>query len=37
VPISIGQIPPGGTRTGKVELHIAPGTHHISGSLLIGP
>jgi len=37
VPIGVGEIAPGATRTGRVDVHVDPGTHQISGSLLIGP
>jgi hypothetical protein len=37
VPIGVGEIAPGATRTGTLEVHVDPGTHHITGSLLIGP
>jgi hypothetical protein len=38
IPIDIGSIPAGTTRTAKVPLHLTTGsTDHIEGSLLIGP
>ena len=37
VPIGVGEIPPGATRTGSVDVHVDPGSHTIGGSLLIGP
>ncbi|MDP9223167.1 MAG: hypothetical protein M3P18_04810 [Actinomycetota bacterium] len=38
IPIDIGSIPAGTTRTAKVPFHVAGGTtDHIAGSLLIGP
>jgi len=37
VPIRIGRIPKGQTRQQTVDVHIARGTHDITGSLLVGP
>lgn len=37
IPVDIGRIKPGETVTDTVELHLEPGTHELSGSLLIGP
>lgn len=37
VPIDIRQIPPGDTRSDSVTLRLDPGTHELTGSLLIGP
>ena len=37
VPVGIGEVRPGATRTGHVDLHVESGTHSIGGSLLIGP
>jgi hypothetical protein len=37
LPVRIGSIPPGGTRSDKVTLRLPPGKHELDGSLLIGP
>lgn len=37
IPVDIGQIPPGETRSDTVELSFRPGVHDLNGSLLIGP
>jgi hypothetical protein len=37
LPVRIGSIPPGGTRSDEVTLQLPPGTHELDGSLLIGP
>lgn len=36
-PVGIGEIRPGATRTGHVDVHVDSGTHEITGSLLVGP
>ena len=37
LPVRIGSIPPGDTRSDEVTLRLPPGTHELDGSLLIGP
>jgi hypothetical protein len=37
VPVGIGEIPAGKTESDTVHLDLDPGSHEISGSLLIGP
>ncbi len=37
VPVDIRQIPPGETRSDSVTLRLDPGTHELTGSLLVGP
>lgn len=37
IPVDIGEIPAGETEADSVPLNLPPGTHSISGSLLIGP
>ena len=37
IPVDIGEIPAGETEADSVPLELDPGTHSISGSLLIGP
>jgi hypothetical protein len=37
LPVRIGSIPPGETRSDKLTLRLRPGTHELNGSLLIGP
>jgi hypothetical protein len=37
VPVGIGEIPAGETESDTVHLDLDPGSHEISGSLLIGP
>lgn len=37
IPINIGEIPAGETRSDTVSLHLDRGSHELSGSLLIGP
>lgn len=37
IPVDIGEIPPGETRTDEVDLDLEPGTLEVNGSLLIGP
>jgi hypothetical protein len=37
LPVRIGSIPPGHTRSDKLTLRLPPGTHELNGSLLIGP
>ena len=37
VPVDVGEVRPGATRVGHVDVHIDPGVHDIGGSLLIGP
>jgi hypothetical protein len=37
VPVGIGEIAPGQTRAESVSVKIAPGTHEVGGTLLIGP
>jgi hypothetical protein len=37
LPVRIGSIPPGRTRSDEVTLRLPPGTHELDGSLLIGP
>lgn len=37
VPVDVRQIPPGETRSDRVTLRLEPGTHELTGSLLIGP
>jgi len=37
VPVNVGEIRPGATRSAHVDVHIDPGEHAIGGSLLIGP
>jgi hypothetical protein len=37
VPVRIGKVPAGQTRTQTVKFNIDPGLHDINGSLLIGP
>lgn len=37
VPVSVGEVRPGQTRSAQVDVHIDPGVHEVGGSLLIGP
>jgi hypothetical protein len=37
LPVRIGSIPPGRTRSDELTLRLPPGTHELDGSLLIGP
>ena len=37
VPVRIGEIPAGKTRTDTIHFKVDEGTHEINGSLLIGP
>lgn len=37
IPVNIGGIPPGETAQDVVTISLDPGTHEVSGSLLIGP
>jgi hypothetical protein len=37
VPVAVGEVAPGGTRLGHVDVHIDRGVHELGGSLLIGP
>ena len=37
VPVNVGDVRAGGTRTAHVDVRIDPGVHDIGGSLLIGP
>ncbi len=37
LPVRIGSIPPGRTRSDKLTLRLPPGAHELNGSLLIGP
>jgi hypothetical protein len=37
IPIGIGEVPAGATESDTVVLRLDPGSHEISGSLLIGP
>lgn len=37
LPVDIGEIPPGETRTDEVDFEPEPGTLEVNGSLLIGP
>lgn len=37
LPVSIGSIPPGRTRSDELTFRLPPGTHELDGSLLIGP
>lgn len=37
IPVSIGRIEPGETGSDTVTFELDPGTHELSGSLLIGP
>jgi hypothetical protein len=37
LPVRIGSIPPGRTRSDRLTLRLPPGVHELNGSLLIGP
>jgi hypothetical protein len=37
LPVRIGSIPPGQTRSDQLMLRLPPGKHELNGSLLIGP
>jgi hypothetical protein len=37
VPVNIGSVPPGKTKTDSVDVHLGEGSHEVHGSLLIGP
>ncbi len=37
LPVAIGEIPAGPTARDEVEFRLDPGTHDLSGSLLVGP
>jgi hypothetical protein len=37
VPVSVGELPPGATRTSHVEVNVGNGVHQVEGSLLFGP
>ena len=37
VPVGVGTIPPGTTRTSHIDLNVGAGVTQITGSLLIGP
>jgi hypothetical protein len=37
LPVRIGSIPPGQTRSDQITLRLPPGSHELNGSLLIGP
>jgi hypothetical protein len=37
LPVRIGSIPAGHTRSDELTLRLPPGTHELDGSLLIGP
>lgn len=37
VPVGVGRIGPGRSATGTVDLRVGPGTHQLSGSILVGP
>jgi hypothetical protein len=37
LPVRVGEIAPGQTRAESVSVRVAPGTHEVGGTLLIGP
>ncbi len=37
IPVDIGEIPPGQTRSDTIQLELEEGQHELTGSLLIGP
>ena len=37
IPVDIGEIPPGETRSDEVPIDLEPGTTEVNGALLIGP
>lgn len=37
VPVDVGQVQAGATRSASVDVHVAAGVHELGGSLLIGP